>query len=103
MKRTPDTPGPQALMLRAGRGQAGISQQDAADAIGVHVQTLAHWERGRQKVTNAATIARVADVLGLDADMLHIAAGQLPPDILAWLCRSPRLVRKLRQSMPVRY
>lgn len=98
--RTPKQPGPQALLLRAGRLQAGLTQADAAEALGVHYQTLAHWERGRQMLTKPDTVARVAALYNLDADMIHIAAGQLAPDLVAYLCQSPRLVRRLRQSMP---
>lgn len=96
-RKTPSQPGPLALMLRAGRLQSGLTQGQAAEALGVSRYTVNHWERGRSQPQSAASIARLAALYHLDADALYIAAGIIPPDLRAWIEANPPLLRQLRQ------
>ncbi|GEM_PF-3137402 len=52
---------PTPVMGREIRRAAGVSRQRLADEIGVHVVTLARWERGTRKPRgpNRLTYARV--------------------------------------------
>lgn len=55
--------------LRRLRTERNLSRRALADAVGVSVATVAHWECGRR----ALPVARVPDL----ADALHLAPGQL--------------------------
>ena len=89
--------GPQAHMLRAGRLQAGLSQQALGDAVGLHVQTIAAYENGRKHATDPEIVAALADALALEPDALYIAAAIIPPDLHQWIAANPPLLRQLRQ------
>lgn len=97
--RTPAQVNPRALVLRGGRMRAGLSQSQVARAIGVHVATIGHWERGRQPVTNPDTIAKLGNLYGIPPDVIATAGGELMPDMIAYLADHPHLVYAIRQQM----
>ena len=51
--------------IRARRKQLGMTQQDLAEIVGLQRQTISRVEAGNGAVT-IATVARIADVVGLD-------------------------------------
>lgn len=60
------------ITLRAARVNAGMSQQDAADKIGVAVSTLRNWESGKT-FPNQPKIERICEVYGIAFDVLFFA------------------------------
>lgn len=69
------------------RKQAGLSQKDLAgllrreDGQPISPQFLNDVERDRRR-PGPAVLASIAQQLGLDADVLHLLAGQVPPDLV---------------------
>lgn len=59
------------------RHELGLSQEKAAEVIGVHWTYLGQVERGRRNVT-LHNIIKIADGLGIDAGEL---VGGLPPPL----------------------
>jgi transcriptional regulator with XRE-family HTH domain len=57
-----------ARRLRAARYANGATVQSVADATGVHVNSVMHWERGG--LPHAATRPKVAAFFDLDEDFL---------------------------------
>ena len=57
------------ITLKAARTNAGLTQQEAADKIGVTVDTLGNWERGKS-FPNALQIRRMEEVYGTPYDRL---------------------------------
>jgi len=51
--------------LKAARVLAGLKQSDLADLIGVHVKSVAYWERqqGRVPTTTPSTLERIEAAL----------------------------------------
>lgn len=50
-----------AITLEAARVNAGFTQKDAAKSLGVTVQTLVNWEKGRSEpsISQARKIAKM--------------------------------------------
>jgi transcriptional regulator with XRE-family HTH domain len=61
---------------RALRLQAGLSQQDIADAVGVRRETISRWERGVRS-PRGESLNAYARVLGAIAEPLDIAKEHL--------------------------
>lgn len=61
--------------LRKLRVEKGLSQQGLADKLYVTRSTVARWETG-SRLPDAVMISRLADVLGVDVNMLLSAAAQ---------------------------
>lgn len=57
------------LAARAARQTRDLTQEDAADAVGVSSEFYARIERGRT-LPSAPTLARIASALGVSADVL---------------------------------
>jgi len=60
------------ISLKAARVNANLSQQDAADRIGVAVSTLRNWEAGKTYPTKPK-IDRLCEVYGISFDVLFFA------------------------------
>lgn len=60
--------------LHAARTMIGLQEQEAADALGISVRKLRHWEEGR-KAPDAAMAAAIGKAYGLDL------GGNLPPRV----------------------
>lgn len=58
--------------LRALRAAAGLTQQQLADAAGVHAQTVQHFEYGVKDDPRMSTLRKLAAALG-------VAPGDLIP------------------------
>lgn len=63
-----------AEILRRQRETRGLEQGELAELLGVTQQTVSKWETG-VTVPRPARIAALARALGLDAGVLHAAAG----------------------------
>jgi transcriptional regulator with XRE-family HTH domain len=64
-----------ATLVRNGRIAARLSQQVLADLIGVSRWSILRWEGGTQRPENAEVVARLAEVIRVDFDLLMRAAG----------------------------
>lgn len=66
MTRSIDTPAATALgrYLLVSRVSAGLTQQDAAERLGVRRQSVIGWERGQQ-VPPLTILPRLVDVYGV--------------------------------------
>lgn len=61
--------------LRKLRAEKGLSQQTLADKMFVTRSSIARWETG-SRLPDAATISRLAEILGVDVNVLLSAAAQ---------------------------
>lgn len=52
------------ISLKAARINAKITQKEAADKIGVTVDTIGNWERGKS-FPNALQIQRIEEIYGI--------------------------------------
>ncbi len=57
------------LFIKEARKNAGLTQQDVAQAVGVSVQAVSKWEVG-QSMPDTALLPDIADCLGLTLDAL---------------------------------
>ena len=57
------------VTLKAARTNVGLTQQEAADKIGVTVDTMSSWERAKS-FPNALQIRRIEEVYGVPYDNL---------------------------------
>lgn len=55
--------------IKSERVRLGLSQEDAAEKLGVHVNTLRMWERG-DSVPNGMSLAKMIGLYGCSADYL---------------------------------
>lgn len=60
------------LTIRAARVNAGLTQQEAADAIGCSRYAIQSYEKGRT-VPNWAIVKRMEEVYGIPTDRLIFA------------------------------
>lgn len=61
-----------AAHLRGKRAEAGLSQTEAAEAVGVHITTICRYESGESS-PNAYAIWKLCELYGCD-----------PADLLGW-------------------
>lgn len=60
------------ISLKAARVNAKLSQQEAADRIGVAASTLRNWESGKT-FPNQPKIEKICEVYGIPFDILFFA------------------------------
>lgn len=58
--------------LKALRKQAHITQEQMAKALGVHKDSLSHWENGR-RIPSFQTVTRMANIIGVSVSELFKA------------------------------
>ena len=61
------------ISLKAARVNAGLTQEQAADRIGIARQTLVNYETGKTS-PDIKTLRRIADVYGIDKDRISFFA-----------------------------
>jgi len=71
--------------LRQLRKQAGLSQAELADKVGVNFTYLSKIESGAKSAPSEKVILRLAKLLNTDRDELMTLAGRLPSDIVEML------------------
>lgn len=93
---------------REARKALELTQEDAAERIGVSAEFYARIERGNA-LPSVPTFARISAALGVSADaLLGLRAGAVKDSQPAWAAASPpsdspeirRLVRRLRKATP---
>lgn len=61
--------------IREGRRLAGLTQSQAAGALGVHRGTLGHWERGEGHRPTSKNLARLAEAFDVNYEWLATGRG----------------------------
>ena len=92
--------------LRELRKQAGLSQRELADKLGINFTYLSKIESGVMPPPSEKVILRLAEVLNADKDELMTLAGKIPSDIaqilkdreVLHLLRSSRIQKKVRAA-----
>ncbi|MBI4283329.1 MAG: helix-turn-helix domain-containing protein, partial [Chloroflexi bacterium] len=92
--------------LKELREQAGLSQRELADKVGVNFSYLSKIESGAMPAPSERVILRLAEVLDADRDELMTLAGKIPSDIIQMLksgknwqsLRSGDIQRKVRTA-----
>ena len=72
--------------IRVARRHARISQTQAAEALGVHRGTFAHWERGGGHLPSARNALNLAVLLKVNHEWLMTGRGTMeckPPEVPA--------------------
>lgn len=83
------------LLIRRRRIEAGLTQEDLADTLGVSSVTLGRWETGARKIT-AEKLIEIAQALG-------IPVGHLYPDGDGLSEEERDLIKAVRSNSQTRY
>ncbi len=83
--------------LRELRKQAGLSQRELANKIGVSFSYLSKIENGVMPPPSERVILRLAEVLNADKDGLMLLAGRIPSDI-AQILKTQKALQLLRSD-----
>ena len=75
--------------MRAARERRGLGLREFARAVGLSHATVSRAERG-DEVLGAASVARVAEALGANADRWLALSGHVEPGLLAALLAQPK-------------
>lgn len=92
MASTPTT----ANILRELRRKQGRSLRSAAADIGVAPSQLSRLERGQRGIAPDMS-RKLSSYYGVPADLICLAQGDVPMDILEILCAHPESMDDLRQ------
>lgn len=84
--------------IKRERLDAGLTQRELAERVGVGVPHISKVEAGREKPGDDL-IVRLASVFNLDADELFLTARRLPPAIAEDLARDPAEVLQFFRTM----
>lgn len=84
-------------LLRTLRAERGESLRAVAGDLGVAPSHLSRLERG--KATGSDELrARAAAYYRVDADILALAEGRVPDDVVGILQKHPELLRRMRED-----
>lgn len=70
------------VQFQALRKQAGMTQQEVAQAVGLRQEALSRFERGRGNDFSLAKMLRLAQVLGYDLDIVSAQRHPTLDDVL---------------------
>jgi transcriptional regulator with XRE-family HTH domain len=84
-------------LLRSLREGAGKSLREAAGDIGVAPSHLSRLERG-QASSSPELRERTAEYYGVNPELIDLAAGKIPADIVEILMANPKLLDQLRSK-----
>lgn len=86
-----------AELMREGRAQTGQSLRSAAASLGVDASYLSRIESG-EKSPSPDLQRRASGHYDLDPDLILLAAGQVPPDIVRIFQDDPGLLARVRRN-----
>lgn len=86
-----------AELLRSLRRRQGKSLRSAAADIGVAASQLSRMERGQRALTQGMP-ERLASYYGVPAELIALAQGEIPEDVVRILQRHPKELDRLRTS-----
>jgi transcriptional regulator with XRE-family HTH domain len=84
-----------AELLRRLRSEQGSSLRTVAEDLGVNPSHLSRIESG-QRVPSPDFEERASDYYGLTSDVIQLAAGRVPGDVVEILRQHPELLSELR-------
>jgi transcriptional regulator with XRE-family HTH domain len=93
-----DQSGSVAELLRDLRERRGVSLRAAARGVGVDPGHLARVESGEKPVSGGLS-EKLSSYYDVDPDAVHLAAGRIPPDVVALLIEHPEELRLLRERL----
>lgn len=85
-----------ASLLRDLRRRQGDSLRAAASEIGVAPSQLSRMERGERAVGDAV-VRRLSEYYQVPSEVIALAHGQLPDDVVAILREHPEEITRLRE------
>lgn len=88
-------PGSAARLLRDLRQAQGRSLRRTAEDLGIAPSSLSRLERGERGCA-AELGQRIARYYGVEPELLNLAEGRVPPDIVDILRRHPDLIEDIR-------
>lgn len=86
-----------ASLLRDLRRRQGHSLRSAASELGLAASQLSRIERGERGLGDA-TALRLSDYYSVPAEVIHLAQGQVPSDIVEILQAHPEEIERLREK-----
>jgi transcriptional regulator with XRE-family HTH domain len=86
---------PLTTLLRELRQEQGASLRDAARALGVDPSYLSRLERGH-KPASSSVLSRASTLYNVAEEVLALAEGRVPADIVEILQSHPDLIPELR-------
>lgn len=86
-----------ATLLRSLRRQQGRSLRTAAADIGLAPSQLSRLERGQRGLAPEVS-ARIASYYGVSAEVIALAHGEIPADVVRILQEHPDLIDQLRAN-----
>ena len=89
-----------ASLLRELRRQQGRSLRSAAADIGIAPSQLSRLERGQRGLA-LETSERLSDYYGVPSEILALARGEVPPDIVRIFQEHPEELERLRANYGV--
>lgn len=84
-----------ANILRKIREDQGVTLREAAGALGIAPSHLSRLERAERGGSDEL-LRRAADYYGVPMDVVSVAEGKVPSDILAILSKHPELITEIR-------
>jgi transcriptional regulator with XRE-family HTH domain len=84
-----------ASLLRRLRREQGRSLRGASAELGLAASSLSRIERGERRPT-VDTTARIARYYGISPELVALAEGIIPPDVVKILQRNPHELEVLR-------
>jgi len=85
--------------IRSARIARGLEAKQLAAMLGIAAASVSHLERGHERYSSLDLLARIADVLDLDADELRGLAGKLTTEEVGYIKVNPRMVKLLGAMM----
>jgi transcriptional regulator with XRE-family HTH domain len=88
-------------LLSTARKVKNLSLRQLSNRVrGVSPSYLCRLERGiRTHRPSTKLLGRIAKALSLDHDLVLVAAGRLPDDVVRWLVTEPGAIARIRKSM----
>jgi transcriptional regulator with XRE-family HTH domain len=91
-----------APMIRNARAEADLSLRVLAQRVRCSPSHLSRLERGeRGHVPSKRLIERLARALGLNLDVLLLASGRIPADVLHAMQKTPNACNRVRRMRAV--
>jgi transcriptional regulator with XRE-family HTH domain len=84
--------------LRTLRREAGISQRDLAERVGVDFSYISKLENGHLPAPAADTVVKICSALGVPPERLLSLTGKLPTDVQETVGGSPAAQQFLRDA-----
>lgn len=86
-----------ASLLRGLRERQGHTLRSAASELGLAPSQLSRMERGQRPIAEG-NAQRLSDYYGVSAEIINLAQGQIPADIIAILREHPAEITHLREK-----